>query len=98
MTDVNKLRQLNAKCKRFMNSVKKGHIDLDRLKDIDISDVVDKDNFVIYFCRNCPHEDIGYCGLRRSPITEADKKIQYCIPAFIEVSDEELEKYNKRLG
>lgn len=41
-------------------------------------------------CHCCNEDDIGYCGLRRSNLSEEDKFTKYCFPSFIKAMEKEV--------
>lgn len=40
-------------------------------------------------CIHCMEDDIGYCGLRRSKISEEEKFVTYCFPSFLKAMEAE---------
>lgn len=91
---VNILRRLNAKAKHIMNSFNKGHIQHDAVKELMLE--VCSYGYVDYSCYECMHNDIGYCGLRRSNMTTEYIHLNFCIPAFIKWSDNELSSHRRK--
>ena len=47
-------------------------------------------DYEIYYCNKCNHEDFGYCGLRRSDLSDEDIFIKFCCNAMIEILKYEL--------
>ncbi len=41
-------------------------------------------------CSCCSEDDIGYCGLRRSDISEEEKFVKYCFPNFLKAMEKEV--------
>lgn len=40
-------------------------------------------------CGCCSDDDIGYCGLRHSSISEEEKFIAHCFPSFLKAMEKE---------
>ena len=35
------------------------------------------------YCYKCPHDDFGYCGLRKDKILNEERFMKYCFDGFI---------------
>lgn len=76
MTEQNRIRYINKQVRHAMRTGK----DIEKAISLLTYDSYD-------FCWHCPHEDIGYCGLRRSPITDNEKAMKFCFNAFLARND-----------
>lgn len=47
-------------------------------------------------CYKCMHDDIGYCGLRRSNMTEREMFVRFCFPSVLKRWEEELKEIDKK--
>lgn len=76
MTEGNALRHYLAKGKKTIKSN-----DYERMKTIwnEATKVIDCSS-----CYKCPQDDIGYCGLRYSDVSEEQKFVKYCFPSVLE--------------
>lgn len=81
MTEGNALRHYVVKARKALKS-----------GDYNIMKQVWKDACKILnpeMCECCSEDDIGYCGLRRSSISEEEKFVKHCFPSFLKGLEKE---------
>lgn len=47
-------------------------------------------------CYKCIHDDIGYCGLRRSNMQEREKFMRFCFPSVLKRWEDELKEIDRK--
>lgn len=63
-------------------SIAIGNKDVDKCDKL-LDKMIDNGLYCSFRCEFCPHDDIGYCGLRRSKISDEEIKTRYCFPSVL---------------
>lgn len=82
MTDGNALRHYVVKARKALKSE-----DYNMMKQVwkNACETLNPD-----LCACCCEDDIGYCGLRKSNISEEEKFVNYCFPSFLKAMEKEV--------
>jgi len=80
MTEQNRMRHSYAIVKKFLNKP------IEDRWEIAHNAITDYCDFG-YVCDKCSQDDMGYCGLRGSSISDFDRFVEYCGPVFLSVID-----------
>lgn len=75
MTKQNAIRHYLSKGKKALKS--NNYLLMKKIWE-DASDVLD-----VELCDFCIQDDFGYCGLRKTNISDEEKFVKYCFPALI---------------
>jgi hypothetical protein len=95
MTEKNRLQYIYSRAKRVQNSINKGHIDEQYIKD---TMSLIWEFYYHIMCTKCSADDIGYCYFRGSrSIPELEKYLKYCLPNFILNAKTLLDSGERRL-